>query len=190
MRSHPMEREWRLNVMQRRSRYSLMIISALAAMGIMVLASTASPAQAAEVSGGGRYIGTFGLAQVSINAVKHSNGSVTGQFEQYNPETGKQYVHGTVTCIDFIYSNTALVIGTITSVRNASVPDLAPGEAFAIVIQDNGQGQAPADRVSLFGYNNVPGESFPCGDPGFDAFAYAALQPLAPLISGNFQVSR
>jgi hypothetical protein len=176
--------------MQRRSRYPLMIIPAVAAMGIMFLASTASPAQAAGVSGGGRYIGTFGLAQVSINAVKYSNGSATGQFEQHNPETGKQNVHGTVTCLDFIYSNTVLVIGTITSVKNVSTPDLAAGEPFAIVIQDNGQGQAPADRVSLFGYSNVPGETFPCGDPGFDAFAYAALQPLAPLISGNFQVSR
>jgi hypothetical protein len=190
MRNRSIEREWRRQVMQRGNRYPLIIIPAVAAMGIMFLASTARPAQAAAVSGGGRYIGTFGLAELSINAVKHSNGSVTGQFEQHNPETGKQNVHGTVTCLDFIYNNTALVIGTITSVKNSSAPDLAPGEPFAIVIEDNGQGQAPADRASLFGYDSSPGATFPCGDPGFDAFAYAALQPFAPLISGNFQVSR
>src|SRR5436305_7986383 len=101
-------------------------------------ASTAAPG--GRVSGGGQYSGTAGLTYVTVNAVQKPDGSVSGQFEQQNPENGKTIVHGTVTCLDFVNDTTALVSGIITDVHKipASLSFIQPGAPFILLIQDNG----------------------------------------------------
>ncbi len=162
---------------------------------VMVLAgsqlSTAAPG--GRVTGGGRYNGTAGLTYVTVNAVQKPDGSVSGQFEQQNPDNGGTLVHGTITCLDFVNDATVLASGILTDVHKIppSLSFIQTGAPFILLIQDNGQGQeSPPDQVSLFDVEDV-GVVFPCGDPGFIALAYSVLsQYTFPLTAGNFQVSR
>lgn len=146
----------------------------------------------AKVTGGGQYVGDFGLTYVSVNAIQKSDGTVTGQFEQHNPDQAKIAVHGSVTCIDFLDDHTALIIGTLTVVHDRIDPtpgDPVPGDPFVLLVQDNGQGSG-TDKVAPYGYDPSGGQ-FPCGDPGFDQAAGGFfLQHLATLTAGNFQISR
>lgn len=169
----------------------------IALLGVLAAALTGSqPSTAApgsRVSGGGQYNGTAGLTHVTVNAVEKPDGSVSGQFEQENPDNGKTIVHGTITCLDFVNDTTALVSGIITDAHK--IPDslsfIQPGAPFILLVQDNGEGQGSSpDQVSLFDAEDV-GVVFPCGDPGFIALAYSVLLPYTfPLTAGNFQVSR
>ena len=134
------------------------------------------------VSGAGQYTGFFGTTKVAAHAVRHADGTVTGQYEQRNLASGFM-MHGSLDCASGS-GNRVYLSGTITNVQKPGTLDIPEGAGFMVVIEDHGEGaSAPPDRVSPFIYG-VPSQS--CTDPGIQAFLAARTDPLE---SGNFQVA-
>jgi hypothetical protein len=137
---------------------------------------------ASVVSGAGQYTGGFGTAKVAAHAVRHSDGTVSGQYEQRNLQSGFM-MHGSLDCASRS-ENRVYLSGTITNVQKPGIFDIPEGAGFMVVIEDHGEGaSAPPDRVSPFIYG-VPSQS--CTDPWIQAFLVARTDALE---SGNFQVA-
>ena len=152
------------------------------------LQPSSAPASAAAgrggrvVSGAGQYTGGFGDTKVAVNAVRHADGTVTGQYEQRNLESGFM-MHGSLDCASSDGSR-VYVSGTILNVQKPGTFDIPEGVGFMLVIEDHGEGaNAPPDRVSPFIYG-VPSQS--CTDPWIQDFLVVRTDPLE---SGNFQVA-
>jgi hypothetical protein len=169
-----------------------------ALFGALILCLAGGPSALADsggkVTGGGMYFNNTHPVILSVNAIQQKDGTVNGHFEQHNPDNNNLFVHGTVSCLDFVNDTTVLVSGFLTDVHN--VPPgfeyIQPGAAFLLFIQDNGNGSGgPADRVSFYFVNDVP---FPCGDAEFIAGTAQLFQELPEfthlLTAGNVQVSR
>ena len=135
------------------------------------------------VTGAGQYTGGFGITKVSANAVRHADGTVTGQYEQRNLEGGFM-MHGSLDCASSS-GNRVYVSGTITNVQNPGSFNIPENVGFMVVIEDHGEGaDASPDRVSPFIYG-VAAQS--CTDPWIQAFLVVRTDALE---SGNFQVTQ
>jgi hypothetical protein len=134
------------------------------------------------ISGAGQYTGGFGITKVAAHAVRHADGTVTGQYEQRNLESGFM-MHGGLDCASSS-GNRVYVSGTVTNIQNPGTFDVPEGTGFMVVIEDHGEGaNASPDRVSPFIYG-VPSQS--CTDPWIQAFLVVRTDALE---SGNFQVA-
>lgn len=121
-----------------------------------------------SVTGAGSYNGLFGLARVAVHAIRRTDGTTTGEFEQHNPDFNA-VVHGTVGCL--VVSGT---VATVTGIIDRSDFGDA-GQHFSLQIHDNGEGaEAPPDEVTT--YSPVTSS---CDPPG---------RPFHPLLAGNFQI--
>jgi hypothetical protein len=146
----------------------------------------------AHVSGGGQYVGEFGQTVVSVNAVQHKDGGVSGQFEQHNAAIGLS-VHGEVNCVHFLSNNTAVVGGILTNIQKNQDPQFAviqAGLPFFIVVRDNGEGRkAAADQVSPFAAFGDLTRPLDCSSTEVINYFFIPHSLLTPIASGNFQVS-
>ena len=144
-------------------------------------ASAAAGSGARVVSGAGQYTGGFGTTKVEVNAIRHADGTVTGQYEQRNLESGFM-MHGSLDCASSS-GNRVYVSGTITIIQNPGTFDIPEAVGFMMVVEDHGEGaNAAPDRVSPFIYG-VPSQS--CTDPWIQDFLVVRTDALE---SGNFQV--
>src|ERR1051326_2931377 len=110
----------------------------------------------AQVTGSGQFRTPYVPAVTeTINAIRHSDGTVTGEFEwTVVAETGGPgaTVHGQVNCLS-IDGNTAFIGGVLTRVANwpPEFGFIQVGLPFYVAVQDNSQGKAAsADAISLF----------------------------------------
>ena len=88
--------------------------------------------------------GVTALRTFAFEAVKSSDGTVTGQAQVNNRATG-QMLHIQIDCLNVI-GNIAVLSGTATS---ASGPDNSDGDAEIFGVEDNGQGAtAGPDKVT------------------------------------------
>jgi hypothetical protein len=114
----------------------------------------------------------------SQSAIRHADGSVTGEFELHSEQDAGIRVHGDVTCFTIV-GNTARLGGVI---ERSDTPGLAGAEVVWTVV-DNGEGDNdPPDLTSDFFLVGSGGAQFHCAV----GFAFAA--PVLPVLSGNLQV--
>jgi hypothetical protein len=114
----------------------------------------------------------------SNSAIRHADGTVTGEFELKSAQEGGLRIHGDVVCFTIV-GNVARLGGHIDQ---STVPGLE--DAFvAWTVVDNGEGQNdPPDLTSDFiGPVSAGFAAFHCAT-GFD------LGPFLPVLSGNLQV--
>ena len=136
----------------------------------------------AVVTGGGQYTGGFGSTTVTVHAVRHADGTITGQYQQRNPDLGLR-LHGSVDCVS-TSGNRVFVSGIISNVQNPGITGIPEGAVFMLFVEDNGEGaSAPPDRISPFIYGVPP---FSCTNAAIQDFLAARTDPLE---SGNFQVT-
>ena len=114
------------------------------------------------------------LRTFTASAVKHADGTVSGQSQLKNRSNGIT-IHSSIDCL-FIDGNLAIMSGVVTSSTSPNRP-VGGGIIWAVI--DNGQGKnAPADRVTFtFGGAPNPVRCIP-PHPSVATFA----------VTGNIQV--
>lgn len=122
--------------------------------------------------------GTIGAGafQISLNAIQHKDGTVTGSLVVHD-ELGTWVLE--IACLNII-GNRAILSGTIVAADGPNAPFV--GYAGVFSVEDNGQGRnAPPDRMSLVLLEPTP---FDCFDPS----VIDNIPPFIPLDSGNLNV--
>lgn len=119
----------------------------------------------ASTSGGGKaqLPAGFSLLSFSFNANARADGSATGQFRQvYESASGTVDFQGTVTCASFDAANGRAWIGGVITRNNSTNPATMgaihqPGRDVWFRVVDNGEGQSPDDRTTVFGFEGGGG---------------------------------
>ena len=114
----------------------------------------------------------------SNSAIRHANGSVTGQFELTSEQDGGLRVHGDVICFTIV-GNTARLAGFIEQSTEPAFEGL-----YAVwTIIDNGEGtNDPPDQTSDFFLAGNAAVALAHCTVGFN------LAPFLPVLGGNLQV--
>ena len=114
----------------------------------------------------------------SQSAIRHADGTVSGEFELKSEQDGGLRVHGDVTCFTIV-GNTARLGGFIEQ----STEPAFEGLDVVWTIVDNGEGNnGPPDLTSDFFLVGTGGAQFHC------AVGFAFTAPVLPVLSGNLQV--
>jgi hypothetical protein len=115
----------------------------------------------------------------SNSAIRHADGSVTGEFQLKSAQDGGLRIHGNVICFTIV-GNTARLAGVI---ERSSDPTIPAGVHTVWTIVDNGEGNNdPPDLTSDF-FGALPAQAqFHC--------AVGFILPLLPVLSGNLQVHK
>jgi hypothetical protein len=106
---------------------------------------------------------------LSFNALKYSDGSVTGRFEYHQVVEGEAFIFNVdVTCMN-IYDGNRAKIGGLVAVSND--PTLPVGVFAWFQVFDSGEGaNAPPDRSSLIGFGNEDANEAFCNSPNLPRF--------------------
>jgi hypothetical protein len=115
----------------------------------------------------------------SNSAIRHADGSVSGQFELKSAQDGGLRIHGDVVCFTIV-GNTARIAGRVEQSNTTLVPE---GTYVIWTVIDNGEGaKDPPDQTSdFFGPFNEAVAAAHCA-VGFN------LAPFLPVLHGNLQV--
>jgi len=134
-----------------------------------------------SVSGHVEFINAIGNhIRYSIHAVRHRDGSVSGEGEEHAETPAGDFVrrtHVTVVCFT-VAGNVARIGVVVDQTRGAGLP---PGTEGFLTVVDNGEGhEAPPDMASV-GVAGPPGSAQAHCDRGLP-------RPLFPIDAGNIQV--
>ena len=118
-----------------------------------------------STSGGGKaqLPAGFSLLNFSFSANLTADGSATGQFRQfYESADGTVDFHGEVTCVSVDAVNHRAWIGGVVTQNNSTDPAARTsrhevGDEVWFRVVDNGEGQSPSDRTTVFGFEPGPG---------------------------------
>lgn len=165
---------------------SLLLLAAV----VMLYSLLTSPAAAGgnpSASGHGNRISLGELRTFSFTAVKHADGTVTGEAEVFNRGFPIR-AHWKIDCLKFEGGSRAIISGPITQSSDPEV--VAVGRIAVFGIEDNGEGKnAPPDRITT-----VPDYASPkscneftfVGDELHDDDGF--VRTLNPILDGNIQV--
>ena len=134
-----------------------------------------------SVTGHAEFINPRTGFRVSISgaAVRHADGSASGEFEQHvEVATTGEFVrraHATVLCFTIV-GNTARIGAVIDRAEGASAP---PGTEIVGMLVDNGEGDDSPDLASP----TAPGSA-----TAYCASGVTPPLPLFPVLHGNIQV--
>jgi hypothetical protein len=121
-----------------------------------VVASTAGGGQAQLPEG-------FSALKFSFNAKTTEDGTAFGEFRQrYESVSGSVDFRGRVTCVTFDAANGRAWIGGIITENSSTNPAVLtpihePGRDVWFRVVDYGEGQAPDDRSTVFGFEGSLG---------------------------------
>lgn len=149
----------------------------------------------ASTSGGGhaQLPAGFSLLRFAFTAGVKDDGTALGTFSQkYESASGTVDFAGTVTCVSFDAANGRAWVGGIITRNSSTNPAVMgaihqPGRDVWFRVVDNGEGQSPDDRTTVFGFEGAAGfitsAAYCAGQPwaAGDANTWAAIQ-------GNIQV--
>ena len=114
-----------------------------------------------SVTGHHQFVGinTGNDFKYSLSAIRHDDGSVSGEFEERvilaSTSEFIRQTHGTVTCFQIV-GNLARIGGVVD---HATDPRFLPGTEFRLIVEDNGNGASdPPDRGSNARFG-VPGSA-------------------------------
>ena len=123
----------------------------------------------------------FGSAEqkYSNSAIRHADGTVSGQFQLKTEQEDGGSVHGSVVCFTIDASGkTARLVGRV---EKSTIPLVDDGALLVWKIADNGEGKNdPPDAASDVFLASPAGAAFHCA-VGFNFFLY-------PIESGNLQI--
>lgn len=142
------------------------------------------------VGGSGHLTVDEAFRTFSFHARQKKDGEFEGLFNLQARQTPAR-LRGTVDCFQIIGENQAVVAGFIT---DAGESGFREGGNFAFFVEDNGEGSAATDALTLIPQFTVPQPGFPDDQSVVDFFCtapgggVAALPPLRPIEAGNIQV--
>jgi hypothetical protein len=115
----------------------------------------------------------------SNSAIRHADGTVSGEFELKSAQDGGLRIHGDIVCFTII-DNTARLAGLVDQ---SDTPLVAEGTYFIWNVVDNGEGQNdPPDLTSDFI------GAFTATQAAFHCATGINVGPFYPVLSGNLQV--
>ena len=119
------------------------------------------------------------MEKYSSNAIRHADGSVSGQFELKSEQDEGLRIHGDVVCFTVI-GNVARLAGRVDQ---SNTPIVEEGAYVVWTVVDNGEGnKSPPDLTTdFFGPVSEEAAAFHCA-VGFN------LGPFLPVLGGNLQV--
>jgi hypothetical protein len=168
------------------SRIGLTVLFVGAMGALFAVLGAAKPALAdpegESVSGHVEFVNTNSGNHIrySFHAVRHPDGTVTGEFEEHVESATGEFVrktHGIETCLT-VTGNVARVGGIVTDGTGAAPP---PGTEIYSTAVDNGEGENdPADLASPGGASG-PGSALAHCSRGL-------ARPLFPITAGNVQI--
>jgi hypothetical protein len=170
------------------SRRALLIVATVTLTGLV--ASVATGAGNPFAGGHGNLVSGGELRTFSFTAVRHADGTVSGQVQVKNRQLDV-YVHVDVDCLKFEAGNRAIAGGTITTSSNPGL--IVPGRISVFGVEDNGEGDAaPADRITTIP-DYAPPKS--CSEFTFVgdtlrelANPLVVVRSVSPISDGNIQV--
>jgi len=172
-----------------------MLLSASAVIGCGSSSETTSPRQAlaepnfsVAAAGGDHVTGNAtillpyfdnALERYSVSAIRHNDGTVTGEFEETSAQEGGQRIHATVYCFT-ITGNSARLAARLDQ---SNVPFGPVGSYVVWSVIDNGEGAkgAPDQTTDIFFGGTQAQAEFHCR-VGFK------LAPYFASIRGNLEV--
>ena len=118
------------------------------------------------------------LEQYSVSAIRHRDGSVSGDLEETSQQQGGQHIHARLVCVT-VTGNTARLAARL---EKSNVPFGPVGSYVVWSVIDNGHGKARPDQTTdiFFGATEANAK-FHC-DTGFN------LAPYYNSIRGNLEV--
>ena len=155
-----------------------------------LLTSAVAAAGNPFAGGHGNLITGGELRSFSFAAVRHADGTVTGNAQVKNRSLDVT-LHIAIDCLKFEQGNRAIMSGPITRSSNPGL--IVPGRIAVFGVEDNGEGgAAPADRITTIP-DYAPPKS--CNEFTFvdstlrDVAALGVVvRPLTPIFNGNIQV--
>lgn len=115
----------------------------------------------------------------SLSAIRHSDGSVTGEFEEYSEQDGGQRIHAQVYCFT-ITGNSARLAARIEQ-TNVSFGPVGSYVVWSLI--DNGEGaQGQPDETTDIFFGGTQAQAEAHCRTGFN------LAPFFPSFRGNLQV--
>ena len=119
------------------------------------------------------------LMTYSVSAIRHRDGSFSGELELVIGPPTSARIHGHTAC----FANTGNVSNLVAVVDQSSHPDVRVGSLLAWTLQDNGEGRrSTPDLTSSFMLFNDPAVGIRhCAAP----FGTGAI---FPVVAGNLQV--
>jgi hypothetical protein len=130
--------------------------------------AAATPDEKQSVTGHYQFVGinTGNDFKYSLSAIRHVDGSVSGEFEErvLLASTGDfiRQTHGTVTCFEIV-GNMARIGGLVD---HATDPRFLPGTEFRLVVVDNGKGGDDPPDLGSNARFGVPGTAQAFCDAG------------------------
>ena len=178
----------------RSASYGVMLIGSTLLLGCSSGSETTAPRvvsaqlERVAVGAGQRVTGSatillpnFGdaLERYSVSAVRHADGSVTGEFEEYSAQDGGQRIHAQVVCFA-VTGNSARLAARIDE-TNVSFGPVGSYIVWSVI--DNGEGAkgAPDQTTDIFFGGTAAQADFQCRT-GYN------LAPYFSSIRGNLQV--
>lgn len=119
------------------------------------------------------------LERYSLSAIRHNDGSVTGEFEEFSAQEGGQRIHAHVVCFTVTGNNARLA----AQIDQTNV-DFGPEGSYVVwSVIDNGEGgkAAPDQTTDIFFGGTQAQAEFHC-ETGFK------LAPYFSILRGNLQV--
>lgn len=117
------------------------------------------------------------IERYSQSAIRHADGSFSGEFELSSQQAGSLRIHGDVVCFHIV-GNTAYLAGIVDQ---SNYEGVTPGSYVVWNVIDNGEGaNDPPDLTSDFWEVSPEGATFQCTQ-GIEFFTL-------PVVSGNLQV--
>lgn len=119
------------------------------------------------------------LERYSVSAIRHDDGSVTGEFEEYSAQESGQRIHAQIVCFT-VTGNSARLAARIDQ-TNVSFGPVGSYVVWSVI--DNGEGakSAPDQTTDIFFGGTAAQADFQCRT-GFN------LAPYFSSLRGNLQV--
>lgn len=119
------------------------------------------------------------LERYSLSAIRQSDGSVTGEFEEFSEQEGGQRIHAKVYCFT-VTGNSARLAARIDQ-TNVSFGPVGSYVVWSVI--DNGEGaNSPPDETTDIYFNGTQAQADTHCRTGFN------LAPYYPSLRGNLQV--
>ena len=119
------------------------------------------------------------LERYSLSAIRQSDGSVTGEFEEFSEQEGGQRIHAQVYCFT-VTGNTARLAARIDQ-TNVSFGPVGSYVVWSVI--DNGEGgKSPPDETTDIFFGGTQAQADAHCRAGFN------LAPYYPSLRGNLQV--
>lgn len=119
------------------------------------------------------------LERFSLSAIRHNDGSVTGEFEETSAQQGGQRIHAQIACFNVVGKTARLA----ARIDQTNVPFGPAGSYVVWSVIDNGQGaKGPPDETTDVYFNGTEAQAQYHCRTGYP------LAPYYPSLRGNLQV--